>query len=272
MTARRIARELAVIVLPQLPKDQSKIQKLEIEDLVGRAVMMLTGHVRDILETASSELLKVSTELDEIELAHPDNATKLENLHPVTLTTEQLRNELQHIDRAVNLLSEALEMPELTMHSGRSRIEIPCSKCKHVSTVVLDRNDKSEVRNFLIELITAYIQNRSTIDQFIKSTRSKWKMERMVSIDRDILRMACAEAFFMPEIPVKVAINEAVELCHRFADARAAKLINGILADLVEEAEYFRETGELRLGSGSGSNGGSDSNGEKIDSNGEKVH
>jgi len=258
MTARRIARELAVIVLPQLPKDNSKIEKLEIEDLVGRAVIMLSGHVREILDSATGELSKVSAELDEIELAHPDNKSKLENLHPVTFTTEQLRRELNSIDRAVSMLSDALEMPELTLHGGRSRIEVPCSKCKHVSTVVLDRQDKSEVRNFLIELLIAYNVNRKQIDEFIKMARAKWKVERMVSIDRDILRLACAEAFFMPDIPVKVAINEAVELCHRFADERAAKFINGILADLVDEAEYFRETGEFRA--------------EKInESNGEKV-
>ncbi len=68
----------------------------------------------------------------------------------------------------------------------------------------------------------------------------------MVSIDRDILRLACAEAFYMPDIPVAVAINEAVELCHRFADEKAAKFINGILADLDEEAEHFRQYGTFK--------------------------
>src|SRR5262249_10579439 len=112
--------------------------------------------------------------------------------------------------------------------------------------VVLDRNDRSEVRNFLIELLSVYIENRDRVDQFIRSARSKWRVDRMVSIDRDILRLACTQAFFMPDVPVKVAISEAVELCHRFGDEKAAKFINGILGDLAEEAEYFRETGEYR--------------------------
>ncbi len=247
MTARRIARELAVIVLPQLPKDQNKIEKLEIEDLVGRAVHLLTGHAREILETASAELSKVSQELADFEADDPKNRHKLENLRPVTLTSEQLKTQLQQIDRVVNFLSEAIDIPEMTLHSGRSRIEIPCSKCNHVATVVLDREDRSEVRNFLIQLVLAYVENRSAIDDFIRAARAKWKVERMVSIDRDILRLACAEAFFMPDVPIKVAINEAVELCHRFADEKAAKFVNGILGDLVEEAEYFRETGEFRV-------------------------
>lgn len=245
-----------MIVLPQLPKDNSKIERFELEDLVGRAVMMLGGHVREILEASSAELSKVSAELDEIEMAHPDNLHKIENMRPVAMTTEQLRLELNHLDRAVTLLSEALDMPEMTLHGGRTRIEVPCSKCKHVSTVMLDRNDKSEVRNFLIQLLTAYNENRKQIDEFIKMARAKWKVERMVSIDRDILRLACAEAFFMPDVPVKVAISEAVELCHRFADQKAAKFINGVLADLVDEAEYFRETGEFRAETIANSNGG----------------
>ena len=68
----------------------------------------------------------------------------------------------------------------------------------------------------------------------------------MVSIDRDILRLACTEAFYMSEIPVNVCISEAVELCHRFADQKAARFINGILGELSDEAKHFRFHGKLK--------------------------
>ncbi len=246
MTARRMARELAVIILPQLPKDPSRLEKFAIEDLVGRAVQMLVGHTRELLDSASAELSAATAAVVEVESEHPDNTMKLENLRPVPITSAQLKDEIARIDRALSLLSEAIDMPELVLHAGRTRIEVPCSKCKHVSSVLIERNDRSEVRAFLIELVETFIANRNQIDQFIKTAKSKWRVERMVSIDRDILRLACAEAFFMPDIPIKVAINEAVELCHKFADERAAKLINGILGDLAAEAEYFRQTGEFR--------------------------
>ena len=58
------------------------------------------------------------------------------------------------------------------------------------------------------------------------SRKEALAVDRMVSIDRDILRLACAEAFFIEEVPVNVAISEAVELAHRFADEKAAKFIN----------------------------------------------
>ncbi|HMX46238.1 MAG TPA: transcription antitermination factor NusB, partial [Candidatus Obscuribacter sp.] len=92
-----------------------------------------------------------------------------------------------------------------------------------------------------------YLEHKETIDEFIKRSKSKWRMERMVSIDRDILRLACAETFYMPDIPINVAISEAVELSHRFADARAAKFINGILGDLSEEAEAVRRAAARKL-------------------------
>lgn len=245
--ARRIARELAVIILPQLPKNREKLEKLEIEDLVGRAVHTFVDHARELIESASSELSGAAAELNAAEALDPKNTMKLENLRTINLTSAQIRVQLERIDRAVTFLSEAIDLPELTLHAGRTRIDVPCSKCKHVGTVILDRNDRSEVRSFLIELVEMYYDHREQIDAFIRTVKSKWKVERMVSIDRDILRLACTEAFFMSEVPIKVAFSEAVELCHRFADDKAAKFVNGLLADLAEEAEYFRETGELRL-------------------------
>lgn len=246
MTARRIARELAVIILPQVPKDEAKLASLTIEDLVGRAVHMLVDHARQLLADGSAALSKTANELTELELNDDSNKSLVHTMNPVVLNTKQLREELERIDRAVAFVSEALEIPEMTMHGGRTRIEIPCSKCKHVSAATLERNDKSEVRQFVVDLISAYSLHRNEIDEIIRQVKSKWKVERMVSIDRDILRLAVTEMFFMPDIPVKVAINEAVELCHRFADEKAAKFINGVLADLAEDAEAVRDSGEFK--------------------------
>lgn len=246
MTARRIARELAVIILPQVPKDEAKLASLTIEDLVGRAVHMLIDHARQLLGDSSAALSKSANELMELELSESGSSTLVHSMKPVTLNTKQLREELERLDHAVAFVSEALEIPELTLHGGKTQIEVPCSKCKHVSSVTLNRNDKSEVREFIIELISAYSAHRNEIDDIIRQVKSKWKVERMVSIDRDILRLAVTEMFFMPEVPVKVAINEAVEMCHRFADDKAGKFINGVLADLAEDAEAVRDSGEFK--------------------------
>jgi transcription antitermination protein NusB len=219
MSARRIARELAVILLPQLPKDKKKLEKVELDRLVGKAVLMLTDYAKQSLAEANAFVVKAQQTLVDQEIEAPENtnAVAVDELKPVTLTTEQMREHLDLLDRAMHLTSEALDIPQMQVESQDS--------------------------HFLHTLVGTYIDHRDEIDQFINRVKAKWRVERMVSIDRDIIRLACAEAFYLRDVPINVSISEAVELSHRFADARAAKFINGVLGDLAEEAKTFRRTG-----------------------------
>ncbi len=245
MTARSIARELAVIVFPQLPKDRQKLEKSEIPSLVVKAVAMLCDYAKQNLSDANGLLLKASESIAEIESDHPLNAQNVEELVPVPVTTEQLRQQLELIERALYFVSEALDIPETLAQVGKTTVQTTCRKCKTSAEHHLEHTNPSEVKEFLNRLVETYFDHRDEIDEFIKQARAKWKIERMVSIDRDIIRLACAEAFFMPDIPVNVCISEAVALSHRFADERAAKFINGILGDLADVASSFRRSGVL---------------------------
>lgn len=222
MSARRIARELAVILLPQLPKDKAKLEKVDMDKLVSKAVQMLTDYAKQCLADANAFLIKSQELVVNQEIDHSDNREK-EDLQSVKLTSGQLREHLDLMERALHLTSEALDVPQM-------RVE-------------------SQDTEFLYRIVSTYVENREQIDRFINRAKAKWRVERMVSIDRDILRLACAEAFYMSDVPVNVCISEAVELSHRFADARAAKFINGVLGDLSEEAKHFRRTGEIGVGS-----------------------
>lgn len=247
MSSRRLARELAIITLPQLPRDETKLDKLELDLLVSKAVQMLCDYAKQNLADANALLLKADRQLSEIELEHEDNAHNVTELAPVPLTTEQLRNQLEVIERSLHLVSEALDIPEIATHSAHIIKEVNCKKCNCTMEVPIQKTTESDVLQFFRQLITAYIEHRQQIDEYLKQIKVKWRLDRMISIDRDILRLACAELFFMPDVPVKVAINEAVELTHRFADERAAKFINGVLADLSETASEFRRTGVFNL-------------------------
>lgn len=224
-SGRRIARELAVIVFPQLPKDSDKLEKAELNLLVAKAVSMLSDYAKQCLADADALVMKSAETLTHIEVEHPDNAERIENLTAVSLTTGQLKEQLDLIEHALHLVSEALDIPETVAQCGPH---------------------ESEVKNFLCRLINTYVEHRAEVDGFIRQARAKWKIERMVSIDRDILRLACTEALFIPDIPINVSISEAVELSHRFADEKAAKFINGILRDLGELASSYRRTGVLK--------------------------
>jgi N utilization substance protein B len=242
VTARHIARELAVIVLPQLSK-KTNFEEIKLDTLIAKTVSMLCDYAKHNLTEADALLQQSSAELVDAEVEHPDNAETIDELKPVQLTSEQLKKQVINLQRAVNLIAEALDVPALSLQRGGAQNFVKCEACGHTNEIHLRGDTESDIRNFLKNLLQTYWQHREEIDRFIKRAKSKWQVNRMVSIDRDILRLACAEAFFMPEIPISVCINEAVELCHRFADDKAAKFINGVLGDLAQEARYFRNKG-----------------------------
>lgn len=247
MTARRIARELAVIMMPQLPKDKKRLEKLEFDTLLCRSVQILTEHARQCLSEANGYLLKANQELNDIEFNHPDNARQIGDIRPVNLKSDELKRQIELLELSMHLVSEALDIPEMALSSDHVPAAVKCEKCSHQQRVSLRRPGSSDIKQFLEELLGAYLDHRHLVDQIIGAIKTKFRIERMVSIDRDIMRLACTEAFFMPDVPIKVAISEGVELAHRFADDRAAKFINGVLADLSADAEHFRTTGELKV-------------------------
>ncbi len=222
VSARRIARELAVTLLPQLPRDRDRLGRVEVGQLVASSVGMLCEYARASLEELNALMVEAEQKLTEAEMEHPANEKNTETLEAVPLTTDQLRKQLDLIERAARLVVEALDVPE-TVTYGLPGAHTP-----------------GEAREFLFRLISTYQENKERVNEFIRQAKSKWKIDRMVSVDRDILRLACTEALFMPDIPINVAISEAVELSHRFADDRAAKYINGVLADLSALARRFR--------------------------------
>lgn len=252
MSARRIARELAVIVFPQLPREQSRLERWDVSHLVAKAVRMLVDYAKQSLADADALVTRATNEISEIEIEHPDNQDLVENLVPVNVTSRQLKDQLDLIERAIHLVSEALDIPDMALEGGQTTIQLSCKKCKAVNEQLVERPDSNEVRDFLFQLVNSYLEHRDEIDEFIKLARGKWKVERMVSIDRDILRLASAEALYMRDVPVGVAINEAVELTKRFADERAARYINGILGDLAATASNFRKTGRIELSEAAG--------------------
>lgn len=227
MSARRIARELAIIVMPQLPKNKEKLSKLEVTELVDKAVFLLVDYARQNLKDAHAIINGANRELDQIELDHPQNADNVHEIESVPLTTQELKDKFRQMEIAINLISEAMDLPELALSANRNR-EIDKAA------------QKEDVREFFMRLIEEYLDHKDTVEEFIKRARSQWSIDRMVSIDRDILRLACTEAFYMEDIPINVAISEAVELAHRFADEKAAKFINGVLSSLQEEANAVR--------------------------------
>jgi transcription antitermination factor NusB len=70
------------------------------------------------------------------------------------------------------------------------------------------------------------------LDGIIAKHAINWKIDRMATIDRNILRIATYELLYMPEVPPKVAINEAIEIAKKYGDKDSGKFVNGILDNI----------------------------------------
>ena len=92
-------------------------------------------------------------------------------------------------------------------------------------------NDKKDpdVREYTEALVSGTLGKLAAIDATIEKFAEHWDLKRMAIVDRNILRLASYEMLFLNEIPVKVAINEAVELAKRYGESDSSKFVNGIL-------------------------------------------
>jgi N utilization substance protein B len=89
-----------------------------------------------------------------------------------------------------------------------------------------------EAEAFTAELVAEALRHRQDSDEKIRKYAPQWPLEQIPVIDRNILRLAIFEILHDNRVPVKVAINEAVELAKRFGGDNSAKFVNGVLRSI----------------------------------------
>lgn len=82
---------------------------------------------------------------------------------------------------------------------------------------------------FARELVAAAVTRAAEIDELIVGASKNWRIDRMSRVDRNILRLGACELLAFRDVPVKVVINEAVELAKRFGTAESSAFVNGVL-------------------------------------------
>ncbi len=83
--------------------------------------------------------------------------------------------------------------------------------------------------DFARNYINLVLGKLSELDTEIKRLTENWEIERIAVIDKTILRMALCELLFMPDIPEKVAVNEAIDLAKEYSTLESSSFVNGIL-------------------------------------------
>ncbi len=94
---------------------------------------------------------------------------------------------------------------------------------------------------FASQLVTGVIGHLGEIDRLIARYAPEWPLEQMAVIDRNVLRIAIYEFLIFGETPVKVAINEAVELAKTYASDSAPRFINGVLGSLADQIPKLQQ-------------------------------
>src|SRR6516164_5987866 len=89
--------------------------------------------------------------------------------------------------------------------------------------------DDRKLCEFTESLTAGVKEHQAALDAMIANVAENWRLDRMAAIDRNILRLGAYEMLHCPEVPAKVAINEALELAKRYSTAHSSRFVNGIL-------------------------------------------
>ena len=103
-----------------------------------------------------------------------------------------------------------------------------------VIRALLEENQIKEKDPFIVELIDGVLDNHQELDDTIeKYLNSKWEIDRISAIDRNILELTIFQIKKMIDIPPKVAIDQGLELAKKYSEETSVKFINGVLANIV---------------------------------------
>ncbi len=94
---------------------------------------------------------------------------------------------------------------------------------------------KAEAHELLEGLVAGVRAHLTQIDEKIEHAAPMWPMGQMALVDKAIMRLAVYELLYLPEIPPKVVINEAVELAKIYASDNSPRFVNGVLATIYEQ-------------------------------------
>jgi N utilization substance protein B len=92
------------------------------------------------------------------------------------------------------------------------------------------------LREFCLSLFNGIVQNQMEIDKRLAAAAENWRVVRMATVDRNVLRLGAYELLFTHETPTAVAFDEAIELARRYGSADSSAFVNGVLDRLRREA------------------------------------
>ncbi len=213
MNKRRAARELALITFSHLGKSIEKAKGINIAEIISKSTEALVTEAENSLDTAVKELLKIREFIYNYEIEHEINLER-----PFETSTRPVN---------IPLTSDMLgRIDSLLESADKTYTAIDLTK-------LITLGELDEVKDYAVRLVSAFIENKEEIDSKIKEFSKDWDVERLVKIDRDILRIAITEILRFEDVPKGVSIDEAVEIAKKYSTEESSRFINGILGQVV---------------------------------------
>ncbi len=213
MQARRAARELAFILFSQFDKKITNYSQDDLENIILKSVRILTSNASDELKTTVGALIDMKNRIDDYEAEHEINLNRpldAANLSvPLPMTSDMTGRIDEMIDIAEKALL-ALEIAEFTTLESQG-----------------------DVKNYAIKIADLFQKNHDEVDNLIQKYSKGWDIDRLVKMDKDILRIAIVELLYMKDAPMKVVVDEAIELAKKYSTDDSSAFINGILAKVI---------------------------------------
>lgn len=215
MQARRAARELAFILFSQFDKKITNYSKSDLEDIILKSVRILTSNANDELKIAVGSLVAMRDEIEEYEANHETNLNRpigVANVSVPLVMSSEMSGRINEMIEIAEKTLLALEIAEFT---------------------TLD--SQNEVKGYAIEIAKYFQKHHKEVDRIIQKHARNWDLQRLVKMDKDILRIAIVELLYIKDAPMKVVVDEALELAKKYSTDDSASFINGILAKVIVE-------------------------------------
>jgi len=214
MNARRAARELLLILFSQLKKNGANIDEEKISEITLRSVRLLVNFSYDELTITTGNLVDMQDYLYDLELNDEGNLERPVGVTDLPVPIPMTSDMQAKVDSLVDVAEksfQALELAELCILS-----------------------QTKEVKDYIINITKTYQENREEVKALINEHSIGWDISRILKIDKDIMKIALTELLFIKDAPVKVVVDEAVELAKKYSSEESTAFINGILGQIIK--------------------------------------
>lgn len=215
MQARRAARELALILFSQLDDKNTTYSNEDFEDIILKSVRILTNNASDELKLTVGSLVEMREFINDYEANHETNLER-------PIGTSNLPVQIPMTSDMTGRINEMIEIAEKAL----AALEIA-----EIATL----ESKNEVKDYAVQIAEKFKENAAAVDEQIQKFAKGWDIQRLVKMDKDVLRIAITELLFIKDAPMKVVVDEALELAKKYSTDESSSFINGILAKVIVE-------------------------------------